>query len=110
MMVSRAWGALLLVTLLSGACDQAEGETCQVTRDCASGLICKRARNAERGSCEKEDAETQPDAAAEEEPSGTEDTDASQDDGTDASQDDGTDASQSDGTDASSANDDAGSD
>lgn len=42
----------LALSLGLAACSQDEGETCQVTRDCADGLTCVRARGSERGTCE----------------------------------------------------------
>jgi hypothetical protein len=38
--------------LLLSACSQGENDPCQIDSDCDSGLICVRARAAERGTCE----------------------------------------------------------
>jgi hypothetical protein len=58
---------LLLASLVSlafgaGACDQDDGDACQVTRVCADGLICAIAAGSVRGTCRSHadlmDAET----------------------------------------------------
>jgi hypothetical protein len=38
------------------ACTQAEGDTCQVNRDCEDGLVCRREAAADRGVCVRQEA------------------------------------------------------
>lgn len=42
------------------ACTQAEGDTCQVNRDCEDGLVCRREAAADRGVCVREDSAENP--------------------------------------------------
>ncbi len=50
--------ALLLLIGIGAGCSQDEGDTCQVRRDCADGLICDVAAGSERGKCRSpEDAQ-----------------------------------------------------
>jgi hypothetical protein len=42
---------LCLASFATFACSQGEGETCQVNRDCSTGLLCCREGSAVRGVC-----------------------------------------------------------
>lgn len=72
--VARLCCALVLPCAIG--CSEQEGEECQVPSDCASGLVCDRARSAARGVCRTHltvpDASTgQPDASLPEEDAGS---------------------------------------
>jgi hypothetical protein len=46
---------LMLAALSLAACSQSEGDPCQVTNDCASGLLCCPAAETPRGVCIEQD-------------------------------------------------------
>jgi hypothetical protein len=67
------WLALSVVIGIGtafAACDQGEGETCQIKSDCEGGLVCCISPNTARGSClaveecEKQMSQIKPDSEA----------------------------------------------
>jgi hypothetical protein len=53
--LKRALAFLLLAALLTSACNQNDGEPCQVDDDCGDGLTCCIGVNSPRGICGTED-------------------------------------------------------